>query len=44
MLVQIYTGFIYTGPELIADCVEAIRAARPAHAQLVAPRASARAA
>lgn len=26
-LVQIYTGFIYSGPELIAECVEAIRAA-----------------
>lgn len=31
-LVQIYTGFIYAGPDLIADCVEALRAhtaARP---------------
>jgi dihydroorotate dehydrogenase len=28
-LVQIYTGFIYAGPDLIADCVEAIRRARP---------------
>jgi dihydroorotate dehydrogenase len=26
-LVQIYTGFIYSGPELIGRCVEAIRAA-----------------
>jgi dihydroorotate dehydrogenase len=26
-LVQIYTGFIYSGPELIGQCVEAIRAA-----------------
>ena len=26
-LVQIYTGFIYTGPDLVADCVEAIRRA-----------------
>jgi len=24
-LVQIYTGFIYQGPELVADSVEAIR-------------------
>jgi dihydroorotate dehydrogenase len=24
-LVQIYTGFIYAGPDLVADCVEAIR-------------------
>jgi dihydroorotate dehydrogenase len=24
-LVQIYTGFIYSGPDLIADCVDAIR-------------------
>ncbi len=30
VLVQIYTGFIYTGPELIADCIEAIRAVQPA--------------
>ena len=29
-LVQIYTGFIYTGPDLIADCIKAIRAAQPA--------------
>jgi len=27
-LVQIYTGFIYSGPDLIADCVEALRSAR----------------
>ncbi len=26
-LVQIYTGFIYSGPDLTAECVEAIRAA-----------------
>ncbi|HQR22202.1 MAG TPA: quinone-dependent dihydroorotate dehydrogenase [Burkholderiaceae bacterium] len=26
-LVQIYTGFIYSGPDLVADCVEALRAA-----------------
>jgi len=25
-LVQIYTGFIYSGPDIVADCVEAIRA------------------
>ena len=25
-LVQIYTGFIYSGPDLVADCVEALRA------------------
>ena len=30
VLVQIYTGFIYTGPDLIADCIEAIRAAQAA--------------
>ena len=24
-LVQIYTGFIYSGPQLVADCVDAIR-------------------
>ena len=24
-LVQIYTGFIYAGPQLVAECVEAIR-------------------
>jgi dihydroorotate dehydrogenase len=27
-LVQIYTGFIYTGPDLVGECVEAIRKAR----------------
>lgn len=27
-LVQFYTGFIYHGPELIADCIEAIRRTR----------------
>jgi len=26
-LVQIYTGFIYAGPDLVADCVEALRKA-----------------
>lgn len=25
-LVQIYTGFIYSGPDIVAECVEAIRA------------------
>jgi dihydroorotate dehydrogenase len=25
-LVQVYTGFIYRGPELIADCVKSIEA------------------
>jgi dihydroorotate dehydrogenase len=24
-LVQVYTGFIYSGPDIVADCVEAIR-------------------
>lgn len=28
-LVQIYTGFIYSGPDLIADCVDSLRAAQP---------------
>ena len=36
VLVQIYTGFIYTGPDLIADCIEAIRAAQPAARKLIA--------
>jgi len=27
-LVQIYTGFIYRGPQLVGDCVRAVRAAR----------------
>jgi dihydroorotate dehydrogenase len=27
-LVQIYTGFIYHGPALVRDCVEAIRFAK----------------
>ena len=31
-LVQVYTGFIYAGPDIVADCVEAIRAARAATA------------
>ena len=25
-LVQVYTVFIYSGPDIVADCVEAIRA------------------
>jgi dihydroorotate dehydrogenase len=29
-LVQVYTGFIYRGPELVRECVEAIRAWRSA--------------
>jgi dihydroorotate dehydrogenase len=24
-LVQVYTGFIYSGPDVVADCVEALR-------------------
>lgn len=39
-LVQIYTGFIYSGPDLIGDCVEAIRAAGP---QPTGPRPNRRA-
>ena len=33
-LVQVYTGFIYSGPDVVADCVEAIRAmkAKPSRA------------
>jgi dihydroorotate dehydrogenase len=31
-LVQIYTGFIYSGPDLVGECVEAIRNARSASA------------
>jgi dihydroorotate dehydrogenase len=27
-LVQVYTGFIYAGPDIVGDCVEAIRALR----------------
>jgi dihydroorotate dehydrogenase len=42
-LVQIYTGFIYAGPDLVADCVEALRAAAAAGAR-VGRRRSARAA
>ncbi len=31
-LVQVYTGLIYRGPELVTECIESIRAAhRPAH-------------
>ncbi len=39
-LVQVYTGFIYSGPDVVADCVEAIRAmkAKPSRA----PRGGAR--
>jgi dihydroorotate dehydrogenase len=39
-LVQVYTGFIYSGPDIVADCVEAIRAmpAKPSRA----PRSGAR--
>jgi dihydroorotate dehydrogenase len=39
-LVQVYTGFIYSGPDVVADCVEAIRAmkAKPTRA----PRGGAR--
>jgi dihydroorotate dehydrogenase len=29
-LVQFYTGFVYRGPELIAECLDAIKAARQA--------------
>lgn len=29
-LVQVYTGFIYSGPDIVRECVEAIRAARAA--------------
>lgn len=35
-LVQLYTGFIYGGPELIADCVEAIARWRLANAKKAA--------
>ena len=31
-LVQFYTGMVYRGPQLIGECVEAIRAARRARA------------
>ncbi|HET9023265.1 MAG TPA: quinone-dependent dihydroorotate dehydrogenase [Burkholderiaceae bacterium] len=39
-LVQVYTGFIYAGPDIVADCVKAIRAmkAKPSRA----PRGGAR--
>ena len=39
-LVQVYTGFIYAGPDVVADCVEALRAmpAKPSRT----PRAGAR--
>lgn len=42
-LVQIYTGFIYAGPDLVADCVGALRAMAPAPGRSVA-RAAPRAA
>ena len=42
-LVQIYTGFIYTGPDLVADCVEALRVADAASPR-AKPRRKARAA
>ena len=42
-LVQIYTGFIYTGPDLVADCVEALRVADAASPR-AKPRRTARAA
>jgi dihydroorotate dehydrogenase len=34
-LVQIYTGFIYAGPDLVADCVDALRAIAPARRKSV---------
>ncbi|HVB47693.1 MAG TPA: quinone-dependent dihydroorotate dehydrogenase [Burkholderiales bacterium] len=37
-LVQLYTGLIYRGPELIAECAAALRA-RPAEERSAAPRA-----
>jgi dihydroorotate dehydrogenase len=44
-LVQVYTGFIYSGPDIVADCVDAIRAAgsRPSRRRSgsKAPRAAA---
>ena len=30
-LVQVYTGFIYSGPDIVAECVEAIRAMKAKH-------------
>jgi dihydroorotate dehydrogenase len=42
-LVQIYTGFIYAGPDLVADCVEALRKAGAASPR-GKPRRTARAA
>ena len=41
-LVQIYTGFIYRGPQLVAECVDAIARAREAGdpAERPAPRAA----
>jgi dihydroorotate dehydrogenase len=37
-LVQVYTGFIYAGPDIVADCVEAIRALQAAPASASARR------
>ena len=37
-LVQLYTGLIYRGPELIAECVEAIRRAHRAAADFGPPK------
>ncbi|HEX5123349.1 MAG TPA: quinone-dependent dihydroorotate dehydrogenase, partial [Rhodanobacteraceae bacterium] len=31
-LVQFYTGMVYRGPALIGECVDAIRARKPARA------------
>jgi dihydroorotate dehydrogenase len=39
-LVQVYTGFIYSGPDIVADCVEALRAMKPKRPR--APRGGAR--
>jgi len=42
-LVQVYTGFIYSGPDVVADCVEAIRAmpAKPSRSPRSGTRRSA---
>jgi len=29
--VQLYTGFVYRGPDLIRECVEAMKAECPVH-------------
>jgi dihydroorotate dehydrogenase len=39
-LVQVYTGFIYSGPDIVAECVEALRAMKPKRPR--APRGGAR--